>query len=77
MIFLTPEEIHDMTGYQRHADQRRWLTGRGWLFEVSCTGRPIVGRAYAEQRLGFKTAPNPAVREEWKPNVAIFKKTRQ
>jgi len=51
-MFLTPDEVLILTGYQRHADQRRWLSDRGWAFEGNAAGRPVVSRAYAEQRLG-------------------------
>jgi hypothetical protein len=51
-MFLTPEEIRELTGYQRHADQRAWLEKRGWKFEVNAAGRPIVLRTYASERLG-------------------------
>ena len=27
-MFLTPDEIRELTGYQRHADQRAWLEKR-------------------------------------------------
>lgn len=72
-MFLTPAEITDLTGYQRHADQRKWLTARGWLFEVAATGRPVVARSYAEQRLGCQAADHvPA--KAWKPNLAAIRK---
>lgn len=67
-MFLSPEELKDMTGYVRFADQRRWLTDRAWTFEVSGTGRPVVSRAYAENRLGG------AVIVPWTPNVSSIKK---
>jgi hypothetical protein len=60
---LTREELHSITGYQRPADQRRWLQSRGWTFEVAAGGKPVVAADYANQRLG--------VREEsrgWKPD---------
>jgi hypothetical protein len=60
---LTREELHSITGYQRPADQRRWLQSRGWTFEVAAGGKSVVAADYANQRLG--------VREEsrgWKPD---------
>jgi hypothetical protein len=51
-MFLTAEEIRELTGYQRYADQRTWLTNHGWRFEVNAAGRPIVLRSFAEKRLG-------------------------
>ncbi len=71
MLFLTAEEVRDLTGYQRNADQRKWLSVRGWVFEVAGTGRPIVSVAYAEQRLGGDA---PATPQAWMPNVAAIRK---
>ncbi len=56
MMFLTADEMHELTGYQRCADQRKWLTSRGWVFEISAIGRPMVARSYAENRMGIPTA---------------------
>lgn len=72
-MFLTADQIADLTGYQRHADQRKWLTARGWVFEVASTGRPIVSAAYAEQRLGGAVSPAPTF-TVWQPNVAAIRK---
>jgi hypothetical protein len=72
-MFLTAPELAELTGYQRHADQRKWLTARGWLFEVAATGRPIVARSYAESRLGGQAAA-PATAPAWRPNVAAIRK---
>ena len=72
-MFLTPTQLADLTGYQRLADQRRWLASRGWVFEVAATGRPIVSTAYAEQRLGGTVAPAPTL-PAWKPNLAAIRK---
>jgi len=70
-MFLTTDQIADLTGYQRHADQRKWLTARGWVFEVAATGRPIVSAAYAEQRLG---GTEPKKKPAWQPNLAAIRK---
>lgn len=51
-MFLTPEEITALTDYKRPADQIRWLTERGYRFEVGASGRPKVLRSVVEQRLG-------------------------
>lgn len=70
-MFLTADQIADLTGYQRHADQRKWLAARGWVFEVSATGRPIVSNAYAEQRLGGAASKE---KPAWQPNLAAIRK---
>lgn len=72
-MFLTADQLSELTGYQRHADQRKWLKARGWVFEVAATGRPIVSQAYAQQRLGGAVSPTPTI-QAWQPNVAAIRK---
>lgn len=70
-MFLTSDELTDLTGYKRHADQRRWLTARGWKFETAATGKPIVSKKFAEQKL------SDAANEQsggWKPNKDAFRR---
>lgn len=50
-LFLTQDEVHELTGYRLHARQRKWLDSHGYLYERSATGRPIVLRAHVTQRL--------------------------
>jgi hypothetical protein len=68
-MFLTESAVQELTGYLRHADQRRWLAKRGWKHEVSATGRPIVSAAYAESQLS-----DSQKKQEWTPNLSAFKK---
>lgn len=68
-MFLTPEEIEQLTGYLIHAKQIEWLRNRAWKFEISRTGRPIVLRSYAESKLS-----DEAKQQEWRPNVASLRK---
>ena len=53
-MFLTSEEIEFMTGYKLTAHQCRWLKSNAWVFVVAAGGRPVVSRAYTEQKLGVK-----------------------
>ena len=69
MMFLSTEELAELTGYMRNADQRRWLTKHGWKHEVSATGRPIVSKSYAETMLSGETS-----NKKWTPNTAVFSK---
>lgn len=73
-LFLSIEELEVVTGFVRHADQRKWLTARGWRFEVSGKGMPIVSRNYADQQLGAAISTGEPPRSEWKPNVAAIRK---
>jgi hypothetical protein len=68
-MFLTDDEIHELTGYKRNADQRRWLTARGWRFEVSAGGKPIVSRQHAEAMLSGARIESERT---WKPNRAAL-----
>ena len=51
-MFLKADELEELTGFARPADQRRWLTDRGWLFETNAAGRPVLLRDYVNRRLG-------------------------
>lgn len=50
-MFLTDEELIELTGYRLPSAQRRWLRTRGWRHEVNRMGRPRVARSYCEARL--------------------------
>ena len=76
-LILENDELAAITGYVRLAEQRKWLKARGWLFEISATGRPIVSRAYADQILGATVEQTPAKKREWKPDVASLKKVAE
>jgi hypothetical protein len=55
-MFLTDDELQELTGYKLPSAQRRWLRERGWRHEVNRVGRPRVARAYCEARLGVAHA---------------------
>jgi hypothetical protein len=48
---LSPEEIVDISGCARKADQVDWLKSNNWVFVQNRAGLPIVGRLYARMRL--------------------------
>ena len=62
-LFLIPEEVETLTGFKTPARQITWLRVKGWRFEKSGSGRPIVARGYAEKMLGCgaqeSTIPRP------------------
>jgi hypothetical protein len=72
-LFLTDEELRQLTGYQRNADQRNWLATRGWRFEVSAIGKAIVSRQHAEKMLAGAIAPGGEERN-WQPNRAALRR---
>ena len=54
-MFLTSEELEFLTGYKLTSHQCRWLKFNAWVFVVAAGGRPVVSRAYAEQKMGVKS----------------------
>ena len=60
-MFLTRDELAELTGYQLPAWQARWLDAHHWRYERSISGRPIVLRAHAESRLSDPSIAAPAV----------------
>jgi hypothetical protein len=51
-FLLTPDEVQDITGFKLNRLQVDWLQRKGWRFEISAIGRPVVARRYAEKMLG-------------------------
>jgi len=56
-MFLTPVELIALTGYKRAHLQVRELERRGWVFERTVCGLPVVSKAYAEARLAGVATP--------------------
>jgi hypothetical protein len=51
-MFLTRDEIAELTGYKRPSAQIRWFKAHGWPFEISSLGEPKILRAVVLARLG-------------------------
>lgn len=51
-LFLTADELRELTGFKRPSAQARWLKSHGWPFEISALGAPKVLRGVAVARLG-------------------------
>lgn len=49
-MFLSPEDLHALTGYRKPALQRRWLLANGYRFDVRADGRPAVLASQVEAR---------------------------
>jgi hypothetical protein len=52
-MFLTADELKELTGYTYHCRQIDWLRSHNWKFEVTAQQRPKVARSYFESRLGI------------------------
>lgn len=48
---LSEEEVSDISGCCRKADQVEWLTKNGWVFFQNRAGTPKIGRLYARLRM--------------------------
>ena len=60
-LFLNPDELIELTGYKRGAEQCRWLKKKAWRFEPTASGAPRVARAYFERRMvGEAATADPA-----------------
>lgn len=61
-MFLTADEVEDLTGLKRPSAQAHWLRANGWPVETDAAGRPKVLRSVVEARMGAvmsqPTAPN-------------------
>ena len=69
-MFLTADDIQQLTGYKLPGCQRRWLAENGYSFDVRADGKPIVSKAHYESRHGEKehrpSEPNLAALDNWK-----------
>jgi hypothetical protein len=55
-LFLTPDELAELTGRTASASQRKWLEANGYRFAVNANNRPVVARDYLLTRLGVTVA---------------------
>lgn len=62
IMFLTANELRELTGFTRRSRQIAQLRQMGIAFWINGAGRPVVPRAVIE---GRKTAPQPA--KTWEP----------
>jgi len=53
--FLSADDLLALTGYQKPALQRRWLTENGYKFDVRVDGRPavLISQVEARQQLSL------------------------
>lgn len=58
-LFLTPDELRDLTDLEQPAAQVRWLRDHGWVHEVGASGRPKVSRAYYDAKMAGRATEAP------------------
>lgn len=59
-MFLTHEQLHELTGCARVKGQIEWLKARRYPFELDSKGRPKVLRACVDAKLGANAANEPS-----------------
>lgn len=67
-MFLTPDEIADLTGYRQASKQITMLNKQGVPFHVNAAGHPKVARAVIEGR--YKPS-RPEKDKTWTPSWAV------
>ena len=64
-MFLTPDELVELTHRQRPAAQIRALRAMGVEHRVRPDGKPVVLRAHIEALLGAAKPRRPRVEPDW------------
>ena len=55
-LTLSPDQLCELTGYKRGAEQARWLKENGFKFRLDRLGKPRVDRTHYETKMGSKLA---------------------
>lgn len=67
-LFLTDEELAQLTGRRLKSRQIQWLRQNGIPFRVNATGHPVVTRSAVEPRPAAGEQEQPP-RRRWTPKV--------
>lgn len=59
-LFLTIQELRELTGSARRTRQIEWLTKHGWKFELDFNDRPVVAKAEMQARMVSQEPGKPA-----------------
>ena len=61
LVFLTSEQLEEMTGYRNHAAQAVWLSDNGYKFDLRRDGRPnvLIDQIRERQCTNAKSTPGP------------------
>lgn len=54
-MFLTRDEVRELSGYKRRSDQVRWLRDNRYPFELDKDGNPKVPRIAVETRFQIRS----------------------
>lgn len=73
-LFLTSDELEELTGFKSALGQVRWLDQNRWRYALTCSKKPRVARDYFQERVGARvggTAGNQLATTE-QPNFAAL-----
>ena len=59
-MFLSTENLRELTGYKSGRKQAEWLVSNGYAFDLRADGRPNVLLAQLRQRQGCRTQAHAA-----------------
>jgi hypothetical protein len=68
VVFLTVDELRELTGRERRKDQLAWLKAKGYKHEINALGHIKVLRSHVEHKLGAGKPPEPS------PDFTVFQK---
>jgi hypothetical protein len=71
-MFLTKQELEELTGYKYSSKQANWLRMRGYKHEIGRNGSPKVLRAHIEEVLGLKNITTHSSRRSAKPDFSAL-----
>lgn len=69
-MFLTHEDLVELTGYKKPALQKRWMLDHGWPFVENAAGHPKILRSVVEKQMGGAPAAKETKRQ--KPNLGAI-----
>jgi|GEM_PF-411951 len=67
-IALTDDEVRRITGAGTRQLQIEWLTRNRWHFTLTRGGDPVVGRLYANLKMGGVEMATMAIDGAWEPD---------
>lgn len=72
-MFLTPEQLVELTGLRRPSAQIRWLQENHWAYARRADGKPAVAASEAARQLetgGVRRSPATSI----EPDFAYFER---
>lgn len=68
-MFLSQEEVQELTGYKKYTCQARWLRSNGFKYVIGYDGKPKVTADHVNILMG---SIDKNARKKTEPNYAMF-----